>query len=246
MSFEIVNYDYSGDAIPGLEDESVQVAIFDPPYNIGKKYEDDDTGDKLPESDYERFMMDALFQVKKALRPGGLVFYWCNADQGDRVWKIGTERGFELLWGTPIIWWERFSQYQKKRFTQDFRFIFPFQKPDGPLVFHPDETLVPSERMKLGDKRAKDSKGRVPGRVWTDRRLQGTAKARVPWHPLQLPPEQLGRIIRGFSNPGDLVLDGFAGSGSAGVVALNADRSFVGVDKSPTYCRLIRERLESS
>lgn len=246
MTFvEVIQHDYSGDSIPGSCPETVQVAIFDPPYNIGKDYEDDDTGDKLDPREYRRFMMNALAQVRDTLVDGGLLFYWCNADLGDDVWAWGREEGFELLWGTPIIWWERFSQYQKKRFTQDFRFIFPFQKP-GPLVFNPEETLVPSERMKLGDKRAKDSKGRVPGRVWTDRRLQGTAKARVPWHPLQLPPEQLSRIIRGFSNPGDVVLDAFAGSGSAGVVAKNHGRSFVGVDKSPTYCRLIRERLEDS
>lgn len=281
--------------IPGVADGSVAVALCDPPYNIGKAYADDPTGDYLKPEVYRQLMGSALVAAREALRPGGVCFVWCNADQFQLFAELKDCCAFELLWDTPIIWWERFSQYQKKRMTQDFRFIFPMRKPGPPTPFYGEDILVESERMRLGDKRAAGSKGKVPGRVWVDgderqnavdifaemvssmsedevaqatramlqprsgfaseelpamgrvwkdRRLQGTSKDRVDWHPMQLPPEQIERIIKGFSRKGDTVLDNFAGSGSSAESALNLGRNFIGVDKSPTYRSKIERRIE--
>lgn len=83
----------------------------------------------------------------------------------------------------------------------------------------------------------------VPGQVWKVRRLQGTSDDHVEWHNAQLPPELLDRIIRGWSNEGDVVLDGFAGSGNMGLSAMRNKRTFIGVDQSETYVRKITERL---
>jgi len=82
------------------------------------------------------------------------------------------------------------------------------------------------------------------GQVWDIRRLQGSSRDRCSWHPCQLPPELLTRIVRGWSNPGDTVVDAFAGSGSLGHVCRTLDRKFVGVDRSPTYIEHLREDLE--
>lgn len=83
----------------------------------------------------------------------------------------------------------------------------------------------------------------VPGEVWKLRRLQGTATARVKWHPAQMPPEVLERIVKGWSNKDDVILDAFAGSASMGIVCQALDRRFIGVDKSRTYCQNMRKRL---
>ena len=243
---KVVQYDYSRiELLPdSLDENSVDLVIFDPPYNIGKDYADDDTGDKLSDDRYAALMERAFDACYQVMKPGAVLFYWCNADQGREVWGRGDyHEDINVLWGTPIVWWETFSQYQSKRMTQDFRFIFPFVKGDSPKSFNGEDILIPSERMKLGDKRAAGSSGKVPGRVWKDRRLQGGALARVDWHPLQLPPEQLERVVKGFSNPGDTVLDAFMGSANAGLAAVKHGRKFIGVDKSPTYCRLGLERI---
>lgn len=140
------------------------------------------------------------------------------------------------------------------------------------LTFNPDLIREPSVRQLMGDKRA-DPRGRVPGQVWAPeqreifnrlspelqeriiaelshpgdvwdiRRLQGTAKDRVKWHPTQLPPELLKRIVLGWSNPGDLVLDSFGGSGTMGEVCKTYGRRCVLVEQSPTYLNKIQERL---
>ena len=249
MNLRVINYDYlkaKDLEVAPLEAESVDLAIADPPYNIGKKYDDDDTGDKIAPAQYEWLLDKAIASGVYALRPGGVLFWLCPADQMFEIHRRLTSfPDLSILWDAPIVWEESFAQYQKKRMTLDYRLWFPMVKRGGDVTFNGEDILIESERMKMGDKRAKGSKGKVPGRVWKFRRLQGTSKAWRPWHPCQLPPELLDRIILGFSNKGDTVLDLFAGSGSAGRRALKAERSFVGVDKSPTYCRLIEEELRA-
>lgn len=83
----------------------------------------------------------------------------------------------------------------------------------------------------------------MPTDIWKFRRLQGTSNDRRDWHPCQLPPELLERIIKGWSNPGDTVLDGFVGSGSMGRVARRLGRGFVGADRSRTYIEQVAREL---
>lgn len=83
----------------------------------------------------------------------------------------------------------------------------------------------------------------VPGDIWKFRRLQGTSNDRVDWHPAQLPPELLARIVKGWSNPGGQVIDGFAGSGSLARVCRSLGRSFLGIERSPTYLTKMMEGL---
>ena len=58
-----------------------------------------------------------------------------------------------------------------------------------------------------------------------------------------MPEQLLGRIIRASSNPGDVVLDPFAGSGTTLAVAKKLGRSYLGCELSPAYAAKVRERL---
>jgi hypothetical protein len=83
------------------------------------------------------------------------------------------------------------------------------------------------------------------GSVWTDiDRLNQTAKERLGY-PTQKPLALLERIILASSNPGDVVLDAFCGCGTALVAAEKLDRQWIGIDVSPTACRVMAERLEA-
>lgn len=92
--------------------------------------------------------------------------------------------------------------------------------------------------------RVVQKQGPVPGDVWNFRRLQGTSKDHVKWHPCQLPPELLTRIVKGWSNEGDVILDGFAGSGSLAKVCRSLKREFIGVDRSETYIKEMSKELK--
>ena len=82
--------------------------------------------------------------------------------------------------------------------------------------------------------------------TWYFPRVCGTFKERAGWHGCQMPEQLLGRIIRACSNPGDVVLDPFGGSGTTLVVAKKLDRRFLGFELSPEYAAQIQARLDAA
>jgi DNA modification methylase len=81
------------------------------------------------------------------------------------------------------------------------------------------------------------------GDVWTDiDRLNQTSKERIGF-PTQKPVALLERILKASSQPDDIVLDAFCGCGTALVAAEKLDRRWIGIDSSPTACRVMSDRL---
>ena len=79
--------------------------------------------------------------------------------------------------------------------------------------------------------------------VWTDiRPLHNLSQERLGY-PTQKPTALLERIIKASSNPNDIVLDAFCGCGTALVAAQNLGRQWIGIDVSPTACRVMAKRL---
>lgn len=101
----------------------------------------------------------------------------------------------------------------------------------------------PGSRIRI--KRYLDERKGMPiGNVWTDiSPVNSMARVRVGY-PTQKPLPLLERIIKASSNPGDIVLDAFCGCGTALVAAQRLGRRWIGIDISPTACRVMAERLE--
>lgn len=244
MSIKLVQFDYTQESC-NLSSRmgAVDLTFADPPYNLGVSYEDDVTRDRLSAEKYEQFTQKSLSQLAGVLRPGGVLFWMTPEQHADFTGPLLSEMIGPRMF--RIVWEEPFSQYQGDRtLTRDYRFIFCHRREGDPsrVTFNPDAIRVPSVRQLMGDKRANPA-GRVPGCIWKFRRLQGNAKDRVKWHPCQLSPELLTRIVAGWSNSGDTVLDAFAGSGIMGRVCLTLARNYIGVDRSATYLQKIQERL---
>ncbi len=88
-----------------------------------------------------------------------------------------------------------------------------------------------------------ESKGIKLTSLWTDIKLVTSTSSERLDYPTQKPQLFLERIISVSSNPGDIVLDAFSGSGTTLVAAKALGRGFVGIDVSPTACRLAASRL---
>ena len=95
--------------------------------------------------------------------------------------------------------------------------------------------------------RPQDVPGGFPasGDVWYFPRVAGTFKERSGWHGCQMPERLLARIVRCCSNPGEVVLDPFAGSGTTLAVAKKLGRRWLGYDMSAEYAARAQSRLDA-
>lgn len=91
-----------------------------------------------------------------------------------------------------------------------------------------------------------EQEGRPIDTVWTDiPPINSQAKERLGY-PTQKPLALLERIVKASSNEGDIVLDAFCGCGTALLAAENLKRQWIGIDQSPTACRVMAKRLRDN
>ena len=109
---------------------------------------------------------------------------------------------------------------------------------DKGLVVQTKPGAVPALKRYLDEQ-----KGNPIDSIWSDiPPVQAQAAERLGY-PTQKPLALLERIIKASSNPGDIVLDAFCGCGTALVAAENLGRQWIGIDVSPTACRVMAKRL---
>ncbi len=88
-----------------------------------------------------------------------------------------------------------------------------------------------------------ESKGLPVGSVWDDINPINSQATESLGYPTQKPAALLERIIKTSSNPNDIVLDAFCGCGTALVAAQEQSRQWIGIDVSPTACRVMAKRM---
>ncbi|MEZ6046804.1 MAG: site-specific DNA-methyltransferase [Planctomycetaceae bacterium] len=252
-----------GDCIAGmqqLESGSVDLAFADPPFNIG--YEYDSYDDDRSTDDYLDWSKSWLSEVVRVLKPDG-TFWLAIGDEYAAELKVMMQRELGLTCRSWVIWYYTFGVNCKNKFSRSHAHLFHMVKDKNQFTFNADDPLirVPSARQLVyGDKRA-NPKGRLPDDTWILRpqdtpdsfqpdedtwyvpRVNGTFKERKGWHGCQMPELILARIIRACSQPGEKVLDPFAGSGTTLAVAKKLDRQFLGFELSEEYANRVTERL---
>lgn len=218
----------------------VDLVFADPPYNIGYVYDRYD--DDRPDAEYVAWCARWMRGVHRILKPNGSFYLAIGDDFAADLRIVGREIGFHLRnW---IIWHYTFGQNARTKFGRSHTHILYFTKDRRNFTFNDRLLRYPSARhTEYQDLRA-SSAGRVPDDTWDDiPRVCGTFKERAGFHGCQLPEALLTRIILASSNPGDVVLDPFVGSGTTAVTAKRLGRQFVGIDLSEEYVQRTRERL---
>ena len=253
---------YQRDCLNGLArlaPASVDLAFADPPFNIGYDYDEyDDRRDAAACLDWSRQWMAA---VKRVLKPAG-AFWLAIGDEYAAELKLIATGELELTCRSWVIWYYTFGVNCKKKFTRSHAHLFHFVMDRKRFTFNDAGIRVPSARQLVYADRRAHPTGRIPDDTWILRpqdvpdgfradsdtwffsRVCGTFKERKGWHGCQMPEQLLGRIIRVSSNPGELVLDPFSGSGTTLAVAKKLGRDWIGFELSKGYARQAEARLK--
>jgi DNA modification methylase len=224
-----------------------RLAFADPPYNIGIDY-GDHHDDRMAPDDYLAWCRRWIGFVAEILDDDGSFWLLVNHEWGWRLCAEAVSAGLHLRqW---ITWYESFGVNCTKKFNRCSRPLLWFVKDPKRFVFNPEAVSRPSDRQtKYGDKRA-DPGGKVWDDVWGVNppipRLVDNHPDRLPGFPTQLPIELLLAVVGCASEPGDLVIDPFNGSGTTGEAAIRLGRRYVGIEKSPRFHELAALRLSAA
>jgi len=237
------------DVLREIPDNSVQLIVCDPPYNIMLA-----GWDKF--RDYIGWASRWLDESHRVLRPSGslVIFgglqYQSEAGSGDLFDILAYMRkNSTMLLANVIIWHYRNGMSAHRFFANRHEEILWFAK-TRKYYFDLDAVREPfdeeTKKAYRRDKRLKaDSieKGKNPTNVWEMSRLNANSLERVG-HPTQKPTQVIRRLVRALSYPGSVVLDFFAGSGSTTRVAIEEGRHSIAADNDEALRRFLNAQVK--
>ena len=239
-----------GDAVEVLDrevaDGSVDLIFADPPYNIGKRFSQ--FLDKWPsDAEYGKWCEGWLAVCLRKLKDCGSLYVMTSTQSMPYLDLFLRDRITVL---SRIVWHYDSSGVQaKNRYGSMYEPILFCVKDEARYTFNGDDIQVEAKtgaQRKLIDYRKPTptpyNVSKVPGNVWYFPRV----RYRMPEyeeHPTQKPEALLERIIKASSNPGDLVLDPFAGTFTTNAVAQRLGRRSIGIERESEYVKIGLRRL---
>lgn len=250
MEVDLIRCGDSKDLLKELPESSIDLTVTSPPYDNLRRYNGF-------EWDFEG-IANELFRVTK---PGGVVV-WVVNDGTEGGSETGTSfrqalyfkdvAGFRLH--DTMIWRKTnpLPQVRQPRYASCFEYMFVLSK-GRPKTFNP---LM--RKTKYGGRRYDSTcknMGGENGRTKKDFEINLESVQYNVWemqvarnktsHPAVFPAQLAHDHIITWSNPGDIVLDPFVGSGTTAIEALKLNRHYIGFDISEEYCQMTRDRLEA-
>ncbi len=227
----------SGDALAlfeTIDDESVDLIIADPPYNLGKNY--GNNRDFREFDEYLDFSRKWLFHAKRVLTPTGTIYIFMGVRFISYLYNI-LDREMMMLFNSWIVWHYTQGIGKTVGFSPRHDDILLFTKSKN-FTFNLDAVRVPQKYYRARN----NMRGANPGDVWEFSHVHYCNVNRQD-HPTQKPEGLIERMILASSNKEDLVLDPFAGSGTTLRVCQQLNRSAIGFEINPEYVDMTKERL---
>ena len=226
---------------------SVDPIFADPPYNLqlrGALYRPDNSEvdgvdedwDKIGDfALYDEFTRAWLTAARRVLKDDGGMWVIGSYHNVFRMGAILQDLGFWIL--NDVVWVKSnpMPNFRGMRFTNAHEtMIWAAKGPDARYTFNyqamkglNDGTQMRSDWMLPlcgGGERLRDAEGRKS-------------------HPTQKPEALLHRVLLATTNPGDVVLDPFFGTGTTGAVAKRLSRQWIGIERDPGYAKIAMERI---
>lgn len=232
-----------------LRNETMQLIVTSPPYNIGKSYEK-----RSPLNDYVKAQAQVISECVRLLAPGGSLCWQVgnHVHKGEIypldlvLYPIFKEHGLSLR--NRIIWHFEHGLHCSRRLSGRYETILWFTKGDD-YFFNVDPIRVPSKYP--GKKYFKGPKagqlscnplGKNPGDVWIFPNVKSNHVEKTE-HPCQFPIELVERLVLSLTSPGDCVLDPYMGVGSSVIAAIKHGRIGYGCDTVEKYVEIAWDRI---
>jgi site-specific DNA-methyltransferase (adenine-specific) len=259
------------EVLRGLASASIPLIYIDPPFNTGRrqirpqmKTVRDDAGDRvgfggrryrteLVEQsaargygdrfeDFLGFLRPRLEEAHRVLAPTGSMFFHIDPREVHYCKVMLDEIFGRACFQNEIIWAYDYGARATKRWPAKHDNILWYTRDPEKYTFNLGESdRIPYMAPKLVGE-AKAARGKTPTDVWWHTIVSPTGKEKTGYA-TQKPLGILERIVRVHSNPGELVLDFFAGSGTTGAAAAKHGREFLLVDESAEAVAVMRKRL---
>ncbi len=254
--------------LKSLTSESVDLIYIDPPFNTGKeqarrsiRVKRDESGDRVgfggqsystellnerayqdSFDDFLSFIRPRLLEAHRLLKPQGSLYFHIDYREAHYCKILLDEIFGRANFINEIIWAYDFGGRPKNRWPAKHDTIFFYAKDANNYTFNRDDIdRIPYMAPGLVGKE-KAEKGKLPTDVWWHT-IVGTNSKEKTGYPTQKPFGVIERIVRASSNPGDLVMDFFAGSGTVGAVCEKLDRNYILIDQNPEAWDVMKTRF---
>jgi site-specific DNA-methyltransferase (adenine-specific) len=222
---------YEGDALallPKVPDGAADLIVTDPPFAIDFKAQRlnyNRTGSnvlegyqEIPEEEYGEFTRRWIAEAERVLAPAGSMYIFSGWNRLRDILEGIDAAGLTTI--NHLIWKYQFGVFTKKKYvTSHYHILFVVKDPKQYTFNKIDH---------------------YPEDVWVINREYWKGRKKTP---TKLPAELVKKILCYSSNPGDLVLDPFLGSGTVAVVAQQEGRHFLGFEVVPEYCAFAQASL---
>ena len=270
----MANIIYFGDNLPilqSLPSESIDLIYIDPPFNTGKtqsrtqiktersingdrvgfqgqRYETIKIGSKAYTDifdDFLAFLEPRLLEAYRLLKPHGSLYFHIDYREVHYC-KVLLDQIFgRASFLNEIIWAYDYGARARKKWPAKHDNILWYAKDPECYTFNVDDVerepyMAPG---LVGPEKA--ARGKLPTDTWWHTIVPTNGKEKTGY-PTQKPLGVINRIVKASSNPSDLLLDFFAGSGTLGESCLNLGRHFILVDNNPAAMQVMARRFYAS
>ena len=240
--------------LASIPDNSIALAVTSPPYCMGKEYE---PGNKI--EDFISAHKQILPEILRVVRPGGSICWQVGYHVDSNQVMPLDYLVFDAMRQLPeppilrnrIVWTFGHGFHCERRFSGRHEMILWFTKGND-YIFNLDAVRVaqkyPGKTANKGPSKGLPSGnplGKNPEDIWDIPNVKANHIEKLD-HPCQLPVALVRRLVAALTNPGDIVLDPYAGVASSGVAALLEGRLFIGAELENDYATLAEERLRQT
>lgn len=235
--------------LPLLPRESVDLLIVDPPYNLDKNFHGNPFK-KTSDEAYAAFTEQWITAVKPLLKQNASIYVCCDWQSSPMV-GMTLKRHFHIQ--NRITWQREKGRGAKNNWKNGMEDIW-FATNSKAFAFHVDAVMIRRKviapyrvdgRPKGWEETAGGNfRNTCPSNFWDDISIPYWSMPENTAHPTQKPEKLLAKLILASSDPGGVVLDPFAGSGSTAVTAKKLGRHFIGIEQNEQYCVWAEKRLE--